>query len=172
MKWGLSSKTDSYICQVFKLKAYLALVLILAGTAAASAQQRVWNEALDWYGYVCSKCAGWKDRIDRGQSVPKDSLQLMMRELTAVRQNLQGAWGEMSPKQRIRFEVIRDRFANGCWPGEALSPICTDVRLKPVASAPALAPLYLKRPETEAVKPRMESPPVSIPTCRWEPSPE
>ena len=115
-----------YLCNVFRLKAYLTIILLAAGVASASAQERVWNAALDWYGYVCSKCAGWRDRIDRGESVPKDSLQLMLKELVSVRENLQEAWRDMGPRQRLRFEVIRDRFALGRWPGEVLSPVSLD----------------------------------------------
>ena len=100
---------------MFRPKAYLILILLAWSSAAATAQERVWNAALDWYESVCGKCADWMDRIERGESVPKDSLQLMLGELTAVRQNLQGVWGEMTPGQRLRFEVIRDRFATGRW---------------------------------------------------------
>lgn len=100
---------------MFRPKAYLVVLLLLGNFASAQAQERVWNAALDWYENVCGKCAEWMDRIERGESVPKDSLQYMLGELTAVKQNLQGVWGEMSPSQRLRFEVIRDRFATGRW---------------------------------------------------------
>ena len=100
---------------MFRPKAYIILALLLLSFAPASAQERVWNAALDWYENVCGRCADWMDKIERGESVPKDSLQHMLGELTAVRQNLQGVWGEMSPGQRLRFEVIRDRFASGRW---------------------------------------------------------
>ena len=108
---------------MFRPKTLLTLLLLFCWTVAASAQERVWNAALDWYEYVCAKCAEWKDRTDRGEPVPKDSLQIMAKELSAVKQNLQSAWGEMTPGQRLRFEIIRDRFATGRWHPEIPSPL-------------------------------------------------
>lgn len=131
---------------MFGRKAYLTLVLLLSWAAAASAQERVWNAALDWYEFVCSKCADWKDRVDRGESVPKDSLQLMAKELSAVKQNLQGAWGEMTPGQRLRFEIIRDRFASGRWKQQALPslPAVPSLRNEVSPAGMELAPCPLQ----------------------------
>ena len=110
-----------YLCTVFGLKRYLAVLLLFCGSIFASAQQRVWDDALDWYGSVSAKCSTWRARIDRGESVPRDSLQRMMEELSAVRGELQRAWNEMTPRQRRCFEAIRDRFLTGKWPVDALS---------------------------------------------------
>lgn len=101
---------------MFGLKRYLAVLLLFCGSIFASAQQRVWDDALDWYGSVSAKCSTWRARIDRGESVPRDSLQRMMEELSAVRGELQRAWNEMTPRQRRCFEAIRDRFLTGKWP--------------------------------------------------------
>ena len=106
---------------MFGLKRYLAALLLFCGSIFASAQQRVWDDALDWYGSVSAKCSTWRARIDRGESVPRDSLQRMMEELSAVRGELQRAWNEMTPRQRRCFEAIRDRFLTGKWPVDALS---------------------------------------------------
>ena len=108
---------------MFRPKAYLVLILLLWNLAAASAQERVWNAALDWYENVCGRCADWMDKIERGEPVPKDSLQMMANELAVVKKNLQGAWGEMTPGQRLRFEVIRDRFATGRWHKDLHAPL-------------------------------------------------
>lgn len=96
-------------------------ILLLAGCLlafgfTASAQEQVWNAALDRYEYVCRRCADWRDRIDRGKAVPRDSLQTLTRELSEVRKNLQYALGEMTPGQRRRFEAVRDWFTSGQWP--------------------------------------------------------
>ena len=91
---------------------------LLTTLSQASAQERVWNAALDRYEYVCQRCAQWRDRIDAGQTVPRDSLRIMMKELSGVRSNLQYALGEMSPGQRRRFEAIREHYATGKWPEE------------------------------------------------------
>lgn len=105
---------------MFGLKRYLAVLLLFCGSIFASAQQRVWDDALDWYGSVSAKCSTWRARIDRGESVPRDSLQRIMEELSAVRGELQRAWNEMTPRQRRCFEAIRDRFLTGKWPVDAL----------------------------------------------------
>lgn len=106
---------------MFCLKHYLTLILLFAGMAVASAQQQVWDAALDWYGNICAKCTDWRDRIGRGESVPKDSLKLMMGKLDAVKRDLKSAWYEMTPSQRRRYEAIRDCFVTGRWPVDAIS---------------------------------------------------
>jgi len=105
---------------VIRLKRYLTVFLLFGNLFLVSAQQRVWDDALDWYSHVSAKCSDWRERIDRGESVPRDSLQLMLGELSAVRQELQRAWKDMSPRQRRCFEAIRDRFLTGSWPVDAL----------------------------------------------------
>lgn len=105
---------------MIRLKRYLTVFLLFGNLFLASAQQRVWDDALDWYSHVSAKCSDWRERIDRGESVPRDSLQLMLGELSAVRQELQRAWKDMSPRQRRCFEAIRDRFLTGAWPVDAL----------------------------------------------------
>lgn len=102
------------------MKRYLTVFLLFGNLFLVSAQQRVWDDALDWYSHVSAKCSDWRERIDRGESVPRDSLQLMLGELSAVRQELQRAWKDMSPRQRRCFEAIRDRFLTGSWPVDAL----------------------------------------------------
>ena len=110
-------------------RAYGILLLagcLLAGSMKASAQEQVWNAALDRYEYVCRRCADWRDRIDQGKAVPRDSLQAMTRELSEVRKNLQYALGEMTPGQRRRFEAIRDWFTSGQWPVQEAERIVPD----------------------------------------------
>ena len=112
-----------------QLRAYLIRLLLvvggllLAGGLKASAQERVWNAALDRYEYICRRCADWRARIQQGRSVPRDSLQVMTRELSEVKKNLQYALGEMTPGQRRRFEAIRDWFTSGEWPLATPAPI-------------------------------------------------
>lgn len=115
-----------YLCKVKCGRAYGTLLLagcLLAGSMKASAQEQVWNAALDRYEYICRRCADWRARIQLGQSVPRDSLQVMTRELSEVKKNLQYALGEMTPGQRRRFEAIRDWFTSGEWPLATPAPI-------------------------------------------------
>ena len=107
-----------------RLRTYLALLLLvvcglLAGRTPAAGQERMWNAALDRYEYVCRRCADWRERIDQGKPVPKDSLRMLSKELSEVRKNLQYALGDMTPGQRRRFESIRDWFTTGERPEQA-----------------------------------------------------
>ena len=99
------------------------LLCFLSGPLSAQAQERVWNAALDRYEFICRHCNEWRLRLERGESVPRDSLKAMTRELSEVKKNLQYALGDMSPGQRRRFEAIRDLYANGQWTPAAPSPI-------------------------------------------------
>lgn len=78
-----------------------------------------------------------------------------MEELSAVKRNLQGAWGEMTPGQRLRFEVIRDRFASGRWRRDALGPMPSVHSLPVPAASIGVAPsLPGRRAFPSAAKPR------------------
>lgn len=108
-----------------RLRPYLILLLLLAVTSTVSAQERVWSAALDRYEFICRRCADWRERVEEGKPVPKDSLKALTREISALKQNLQYALGDMSPGQRRRFEAIRDWFTTGSWPEyhiDAVSP--------------------------------------------------
>ena len=105
---------------------------------AVSAQERVWDAALDWYEQLCGKCARWREQIARGASVPRDSLTLMMKELASVKENLREARGRMTPGQRLRFETIHERFTSGWMRRETGSSLPTiRVETPPLAVVPA-----------------------------------
>ena len=91
---------------------------LLSGGGRLSAQERVWNKALDRYEYVCGRCAEWRTRLNQGKPVPRDSLRMLSDELTEIKKNLQYALVEMTPGQRRRFEAIRDWFTTGEWPAD------------------------------------------------------
>ncbi|MBO4428034.1 MAG: hypothetical protein J5771_06105 [Bacteroidales bacterium] len=96
----------------------LSIVFLLLTAIPAGAQEKVWNQAIDRYEFICRKCADWRERIERKESVPKDSLKAMMTEIASLKQNLQWTLADMSPGLRRRFEAIRDRYATGEWPVE------------------------------------------------------
>lgn len=97
-------------------RAYLLALCLLLFATASFAQERAWTAALSRYEFICRRCASWRDAIDRGERVPKDSLQTMTLELKEVRKNLMYVLGDMSPGQRRWFEAVRDWFATGEWP--------------------------------------------------------
>ena len=99
-----------------RLRIYSTLVLLLLSALSGRAQERAWTAALDRYEFICRRCASWRDAVDRGDRVPKDSLQAMTLELKEVRKNLQYVLGDMSPGQRRWFEAVRDWFSTGDWP--------------------------------------------------------
>ncbi len=97
-------------------RAYLLALCLLLFATASFAQERAWTAALSRYEFICRRCASWRDAIDRGERVPKDSLQVMTTELKEVRKNLMYVLGDMSKGQRRWFEAVRDWFATGEWP--------------------------------------------------------
>ena len=97
-------------------RAYLLALCLLLFATASLAQERAWTAALSRYEFICRRCASWRDAIDRGERVPKDSLQVMTAELKEVRKNLMYVLGDMSKGQRRWFEAVRDWFATGQWP--------------------------------------------------------
>ena len=90
---------------------YGVALLLLLQCLFAAAQSGGWNDALDRYDQICRRCAQWRTRLSQGESVPKDSLSTMLRELSDLKTQLQGTLGEMTPGQRRRFEAIRDAYA-------------------------------------------------------------
>ena len=101
---------------MFHLRAYCIALLLFLGAFTGRAQERAWTAALDRYEFICRRCASWRDAVDRGERVPKDSLQTMTLELKEVRKNLMYVLGDMSPGQRRWFEAVRDWFSTGEWP--------------------------------------------------------
>ena len=106
-----------------RLSSYLTVLLLLVGAVTATAQERVWNAALDRYEFICRRCADWRGRVNEGKAVPRDSLKALTMELSALKQNLQYALGDMTTGQRRRFEAIRDWFTTGSWPEYSMEPI-------------------------------------------------
>ena len=99
-----------------RLRIYSTVILLLLSALSGRAQERAWTAALDRYEFICRRCASWRDAVDRGDRVPKDSLQAMTLELKEVRKNLMYVLGDMSKGQRRWFEAVRDWFATGEWP--------------------------------------------------------
>lgn len=90
----------------------LLFCLLLLGTATAlRAQEGKWDAALDRYESICRQCIGLRTRATAGEGVPAASVTALLSQLTALRTTLQGAKGEMSPAQKMRFESIRLRYA-------------------------------------------------------------
>ena len=106
-----------------RLSSYLTVLLLLACAVTSTAQERVWNAALDRYEFICRRCAGWRESIEQGKSVPKDSLRALSVELSVLKNNLQYALGDMTPGQKRRFEAIRDWFTTGSWPEYSIEPV-------------------------------------------------
>ena len=101
---------------MFRLRTYWIAIFLLLGALSGRAQERAWTAALDRYEFICRRCASWRDAVDRGERVPKDSLQSMTLELREVRKNLQYVLGNMTPGQRRWFEAVRDWFSTSEWP--------------------------------------------------------
>ena len=79
-----------------------------------------WDRALDRYEVISRHCSEWRGRLERGESVPKDSLASMLIELSTLKSQLQGTSGDMTPGQRRRFEAIRKSFSGEEFATESL----------------------------------------------------
>ena len=108
---------------MLRRKTYLVAVFLLLGIWELPAQEKVWNDALDRYEYICRRCADWRERLQQGGKVPRDSLSAMTAELSSLKKNLQWTLGEMTPGQRRRFEAIRSWYASGEWPQDSLAQV-------------------------------------------------
>lgn len=88
----------------------LLTILVLVPNPAYGQDER-WDRALDRYELISRHCTEWRNRLERGESVPKDSLVAMLSELSALKAQLQGTASAMTPGQRRRFEAIRKSFS-------------------------------------------------------------
>ena len=84
----------------------------------ALAQEKAWNDALDRYEYICRRCDEWKKRLEHNESVPRDSLESMLSELSILKKSLQWTFGNMTPGQKRRYEGIRLQYVGGESPFE------------------------------------------------------
>ena len=98
---------------MFTRKSYLILCLLILLAPSVLAQERVWNDALDRYEYICRRCDEWKKKLERNEAVPRDSLETMLGDLSVLKKNLQWAFGDMTPGQRRRYEAIRKQYVGG-----------------------------------------------------------
>lgn len=72
-----------------------------------------WDSILDRYERLCEQCIELKSRAKSGEKISVESLSRLVSGLTALKEELNGANGQMSSGQRHRFEAIRKRYENG-----------------------------------------------------------
>ena len=112
----------------------LPVLCLMTFTYPVSAQNGRWDTALDQYEAICDRCIELRSLSLSGQPVSSDALTSLLLQLSSLRKQLQTAEGEMTPAQRKRFIMIRNRYQS-----------VPSARQE--ASEP-LAPLQYKGPET------------------------
>ena len=88
----------------------LFLALCLTASFPVSAQKGRWETALDQYEAICDRCIELRTLSLSGQPVSSEALSSLLLQLSSLRQQLQTAEGEMTPAQRNRFILIRNRY--------------------------------------------------------------
>lgn len=88
-------------------------LFICASTGAQVKQGDVWDTALDRYEKICDECIGLKARIAAGEKVTREEANVVIMELSQLRQQLNGENGQMSAQQRERFNWIKECFEQG-----------------------------------------------------------
>lgn len=89
---------------------YVCVVLAAFSCQVARAQDR-WDEAMDRYELICGECLRLRTMAANGQTVPADDLSTLLGELSTLRRQLRQAEGNMSVRQQIRFEQIRQHYS-------------------------------------------------------------
>ena len=70
-----------------------------------------WDRTLDRYELICERCIELMEQKRSGQDVAQESLSSLLTQLSLLKSSLNKADQQMSPAQKMRFEMIRRRFA-------------------------------------------------------------
>ena len=70
-----------------------------------------WDRALDRYELICERCIELLELKRSGIDVAQESLSSLLTQLSLLKSSLNEADKQMSPAQKMRFDMIRRRFA-------------------------------------------------------------
>lgn len=88
-----------------------AIVLFCFCLQVHSQNQGGWDRTLDRYELICERCIELLEQKRSGKDVPQESLSSLLTQLSLLKSSLNEADRQMSPAQKMRFEMIRRRFA-------------------------------------------------------------
>lgn len=88
-----------------------AICLVLLLGACLSARSQDWDEVLDRYELICSRCEEIKRQTDAGENVPQSAVTSILGQMSTIRTMLQDGKDGMTPAQKARFEQIRLKYA-------------------------------------------------------------
>ncbi len=86
------------------------MVLLFLLPAVLNAQESEWDAALGEYQRFCDECIALRTRSAAGERIEASELASLLSRLSSLKNALQGAAGQMTPAQRLRFESIRLRY--------------------------------------------------------------
>lgn len=86
------------------------LLMFFLVPAAISAQELKWDAALGQYQRICDECISLRIRSASGERINASEVTALLSRLTSLKEILQGATGQMTPAQRLRFQAIRLRY--------------------------------------------------------------
>lgn len=89
----------------------LAIMLLCFCQQVYSQNQGGWDRTLDRYELICERCIELLEQKRNGKDVAQESLSSLLTQLSLLKSSLNEAGKQMSPAQKMRFEMIRRRFA-------------------------------------------------------------
>lgn len=92
------------------MKRLFVVIFIALASFCLSAQDRLWDAALDQYQQICDECILLRGRYASGENVSLASVTQLMARLSELKKTLKEAEGQMTPAQKLRFESIRLRY--------------------------------------------------------------
>lgn len=89
----------------------ISLVFGLLSSVRMYAQNQ-WDIVLDKYDEICTTCIELREMIGRGENVPAVKISSLLGEMRVLRERLKDSSSSMTPRQRKRYEDIRDSYAS------------------------------------------------------------
>lgn len=88
-----------------------AIMLLCFHQQVYCQDQGNWDRTLDRYELICERCIELLEQKRSGKDVAQESLSSLLTQLSLLKSSLNEADKQMSPAQKMRFEMIRRRFA-------------------------------------------------------------
>lgn len=93
------------------ISAIAAILLLCFCQQVRCQDQGGWDRTLDRYELICERCIELLEQKRSGKDVAQESLSSLLTQLSLLKSSLNEADKQMSPAQKMRFEMIRRRFA-------------------------------------------------------------
>lgn len=90
---------------------FIIFLLLSAVQFLLPAQEKDhFDDALDRYEKICTRCLELRAALDRGETVSREELNGLLEQISSLKETLSDASGEMTSQQQSRYLAIRNRF--------------------------------------------------------------